>query len=82
MKRYFSINSDIQRLAQNYPIQSSGAETIKVAAYYFYKWIIENNLLYKVKIINMVHDEILIECDKELEQLVLVKIKEFMEKIW
>lgn len=80
MKRYFSINSDIQRLAQNYPIQSSGAETIKVAAYYFYKWIIENNLLYKVKIINMVHDEILIECDKELEQLVLVKIKEFMEK--
>lgn len=80
MKRYFTISSDIQRLAQNYPIQSSGAETIKVAAYFFYKWILENNLMYKVMIVNLVHDEILIECDKELEDIVMAKVKECMEK--
>ena len=80
MKRYFSISSDIQRLAQNYPIQSSGAETIKVAAYFFYKWILENNLMYKVMIVNLVHDEILIECDKELKDIVMAKVKECMEK--
>ena len=80
IKRYFTIGGNIQRLAQNYPIQSSGAETVKVAAYYFYKWIVQSNLMYKVKIVNMVHDEILIECDKELEELVMIKIKEFMEK--
>jgi DNA polymerase-1 len=70
----------IRRLSLNMPIQGTSASITKVACIYFYDWILENNYQNIVKLVNIVHDEILAECPKELSKIVADKMKEFMEK--
>ena len=62
------------------PIQGTSASITKVACIYLYDWILENNYQNIVKLVNIVHDEILAECPKELSKIVADKMKEFMEK--
>lgn len=70
----------IRRNALNFPIQGTSASITKIAIVYLYDWILENNYQDKVKIVNIVHDEVLLECPKEISTLVADKLKTFMEK--
>ena len=68
------MESAMQRLAQNYPIQGQSAETIKIAAILVFDYIVENNYFNIFKLIDLVHDEILAEFPKE-------KLEEFSKVI-
>lgn len=79
VKKYFKYRGILERVSYNYPVQGSAADCTKYAAYLFFKWVQENNLLYTVKFINIVHDEILIECPDDIVQKCSDKLKECME---
>lgn len=77
---YFSSLGKIERIAQNFPIQGTGASMTKYAANLFRRYVRDNDLWDKVMIVNIVHDEIVIECDKNLAPEVADKIKWCMEE--
>lgn len=61
--RFYKLKGMIERAANNYPIQGSAGDSTKEALIYL------NSELYwlnDVLIINVVHDEIVVECPKEL----------------
>ena len=68
------------RLALNSPTQGSGAIILKIATTAFFKWIVKNNYFNKVKICNLIHDEICVEYPEKLKNIVELKLKEAMEK--
>lgn len=78
MREYFNVKGEIERVALNYPIQSSSAETLKAGMVLFFDWIKENNYTDKVLIVNLVHDEAIIEFPKELLGIADVKLRECM----
>ena len=78
--KYNTCKSEIQRKSQNYPIQGSAADVTKLATVYFFKEILKNNWFGIVKIVNIVHDELLIECPIELKNEVDVILINCMEK--
>lgn len=80
IKQFWKYDGIIQRTSQNFNIQGSSAETIKIAAYFLYNWILENNYLHIIKVVNLVHDEILIECPTNLVEITKEKVKECMER--
>ena len=62
VSRFFRKRGDIERMSLNYPIQGESAEITKLACVYFWnKYLVPNNLLFKVLIVNIIHDEILVE---------------------
>lgn len=65
-KKFTKAQGEIARLAQNYPIQGSAADITKYACILYFKWLLKNNYIHIIKIINIVHDEIIIEAPKEL----------------
>ena len=80
VREYFKVKSEMEKHSVNYPVQSTGADTIKIAMIYLFDWILKNNLFGIVKIIILVHDESVIECPKEMKELVANKVQECMEK--
>jgi DNA polymerase I-like protein with 3'-5' exonuclease and polymerase domains len=75
---YFKLKSEYQRLCLNSPVQTCGAMMLKRATSSFFEWIIENNYIGKVLIDNTIHDEIVIECPKELGELVRTTLQKCM----
>ena len=67
-------------MSYNYPIQGTGAEAMKLATIFFFKYLRENSLLFKVLIVNLVHDEILVEVPKKLAEVIKPVIKDCMER--
>jgi len=60
---------EIERMSLNYGIQGQSAEITKLACVYFWSnYLLPNNLIFKVKIINLVHDEIVIEVPDEIAE--------------
>ncbi len=57
---------EIQRISQNFRIQGTAADISKIAGINIMKSLIDNNLLWEVKIVNMVHDEFVVECPDNL----------------
>lgn len=80
VREYFQVKSEMEKHSVNYPIQSTGADTIKIAMIYFFEWILKNNLFGIVKIIILVHDESVIECPENMKEIVANKVQECMEK--
>lgn len=68
VRHHFQVQSKYDRMALNAPTQGSGACIIKTAAVNLFKWIMQNNYFNKVKLCAMVHDELLVEIPKELEE--------------
>lgn len=66
VREHFQAASKWDRMARNAPTQGSGACITKLACTNFFKWIVNNNLFDKVKIVAVVHDEICIEYPEEL----------------
>lgn len=80
VSRYWGFKGEITRMALNYPIQGTGAEMMKMAAILFFKYLVEHDLLFKVYIVNLIHDEILIETPKELALELKPVLQDCMEK--
>lgn len=80
VRKKAKIESEIKRLALNSPIQGTSAEITKIAAIYFFNYLIENKLLFKVFIVNLIHDEILIEAPKNLAEELAKVLKLCMER--
>lgn len=59
--------NEIQRKAQNFCIQGTSSDITKYAAILFFKIILQKNWFNIVKIVNLVHDELLIECPETME---------------
>lgn len=60
-------------------IQGTSAQITKIAAVKFFYWLLEEGLLFKVLIPNLVHDEIMAESPDELVEKVSNKLQEMME---
>jgi DNA polymerase I len=78
VRTFSKLKSSLGRLSQNYPIQGSAADMTKIAAVLFFNWIEREQLRNIVKIVNMIHDEIVIECPENLAQTVAHELKEAM----
>jgi DNA polymerase-1 len=70
---------DIERMSLNYPIQGSSADITKLAGIYFFRYLIEKGLVFKVLMPNVVHDEWIVESPKELAEEMKNKLQECME---
>jgi len=60
--------------AVNYPIQGTGADLLKLAVLLFDANLQKKNI--QAKLVNLVHDEIVVECEKERAE----EVKELLEK--
>jgi DNA polymerase I len=77
---YYRWKGSLRRNSLNYPIQGTSANITKIACIHLFDWILDNNLQNIIKIVNIVHDEVLLECPKNIATEVAKKLKEFMEK--
>jgi DNA polymerase-1 len=64
-KKYNVYRGMMSRSAQNYPIQGQAANITKLSTVLMHKYIKNNNLWDKIKIIVNVHDEIVLEAHKD-----------------
>lgn len=79
-KSWYVLRGELLRLCMNYPIQGSSADMTKVATIIFFKYLIKNNLLWTVKIVNLVHDEIVVECPDEMTDQIAKALEDSMLK--
>ena len=79
VKEYFKFKGMIERKSLNYPIQGSSAEITKFAALKFYNILLDRELLGVVKICNIVHDEIVVECPENIAEYVANTLQKCME---
>ncbi|MGV8961911.1 MAG: DNA polymerase [Candidatus Saccharimonadaceae bacterium] len=77
--KYNKAKSIIQRTAQNYPIQGTAADITKYAGILFFKQIIERGWWMIVKSVNLIHDELLVECPKDMREEVQKVLIDCME---
>lgn len=71
--------SSIYNKCLNTPIQSTAADMSKLAGVLILNWIIENKKFGRVKIVNFVHDEYVLECNPRIADQVSAMLKEKME---
>jgi DNA polymerase-1 len=79
VREYFMKRGDIERMSLNYPVQGSSSDITKLACIYMYRFLKENNYLFQVKMVNIVHDEILCECSTSLADIVSKALQKSME---
>ena len=80
VRQYFMKKGDIERMSLNYPIQGSSADITKLAGVYFFRYLRENNLIFKVLLPNVVHDEWIVEAPEEMASEISKVLQECMEK--
>tara|TARA_R100000654_G_scaffold46335_2_gene72550 strand:- start:454 stop:1290 length:837 start_codon:yes stop_codon:yes gene_type:complete len=80
VREYFKLKGMIERKGLNYVIQGTAASQTKYAGIKLFKWILDNDYFGVVKVVNLVHDEIVVECPEELVTIVEPKVKQFMEE--
>lgn len=77
---YYRFKGTYERASKNYPIQGLSGSMTKLAGIYLYDNLKELNLLNNTKIVNLVHDEIVVETTPENTELVSKLVSESMEK--
>jgi DNA polymerase-1 len=80
VRQYFMKKGEIERMSLNYPIQGSSADITKLAGVYFFRYLRENDLIFKVLLPNVVHDEWIVEASEELAPEICKVLQECMEK--
>lgn len=65
---YNGVLGRIERQGKNHPIQGSGSDVIKLAMWFTYKYIRDNNLKDKVHILLNVHDQLTTACVPEITE--------------
>ena len=79
VSKFFRKRGDIERMSLNYGIQGESAEITKLACVYFWsKYLVPNNLLFKVLIVNIIHDEVLVETPEEIAQQTAAQLEKAM----
>ena len=76
---YFKTKSDMRKVSLNYPIQGTSGSMTKLAVVLFFQWICKNNLIGKVKVCNIVHDEVVVECPQDMAEVVSKQLQKAME---
>lgn len=76
--QFSKLKSEYQRLSLNNPVQARSAHQLKLATCILFEWILENQLINKVLIVNAVHDELVVECKEYYELIVRNKVQEAM----
>ena len=77
---YSKVKGELERFAQNYKIQGTGGSMTKLASIYFYDEIEKRDLWNKVWLVNLVHDELVPECNKQYSELAAQLVQEAMLK--
>tara|TARA_R110000803_G_scaffold71102_4_gene134172 strand:+ start:14135 stop:16138 length:2004 start_codon:yes stop_codon:yes gene_type:complete len=80
VSEFFKFQGMIERKSLNYPIQGSSAEITKFAALKFFDQLKQRDMLDKVKICNIVHDEIVVECPEAMAEGVAKSLQHCMEE--
>jgi DNA polymerase-1 len=81
VSRYFRKKGDIERMSLNYRVQGESAEISKLAGIYFWQdYLMPKKLFNTVKIVNIIHDEYLIECPESIIEECSNAIQHAMEK--
>jgi DNA polymerase I-like protein with 3'-5' exonuclease and polymerase domains len=64
----------------NSPVQGSAGDALKIAAYRFMHWAMEYDPLdvHDIRIVNFIHDELLVECLEDVKDDVSAALKEIM----
>ena len=78
VRHYFKRKSSSEKQAIDYKCQGSGAAMWKLACIFLWKYIQEHNLVFKVKFVVPVHDEINIECPTEIAEEMAPVLKDCM----
>jgi len=79
VQKYFRKHGDIYRTALNYPIQGTAADITKTATCIILNRIMKEGWMNIVKLVHLVHDEILVECPDDMADMVSSIVKEAME---
>jgi len=79
VSKFFKTKGSIERESMNFPIQGCAGEQTKLATAMLYKVIKDRGLLFTVKIVNLIHDEILLECPKDMAEEFADILKKCME---
>lgn len=77
---HFKAKTKWEKNACNSPLQGSGACIFKVFNKFLFDWVVDNGYFNIIKFCIPVHDEINVECPKELAQTVSDKIQEIMKQ--
>lgn len=80
VRSYFKKKSEIERSSVNYRIQGTSASITKIAGFYLYEHIVQHDLLNVVKIVNIVHDELVVECPTPMAEEMAKVVQSCMEK--
>lgn len=80
LRPLWGLKSTVYRLSLNTPIQGTAADMSKVAGVLILRWIIKNKSFGKVKIVNFVHDEYVIECHPKKAETISAMMKSCMEE--
>ncbi len=82
-RRYLDKNDPaIERKAINTPIQGSSADLIKIAMVQFEERLRKEGLKEKASLLLSVHDELVVECDRDVAEKVQSLLKESMLRFW
>jgi len=80
VRDYFKFQGAMERKSYNYPIQGTSAEITKLAALRFFNELISTNCHRTVKICNIIHDEIVIECGENQADYMANRLQYHMEE--
>ena len=80
VRKVFSWKGNIERNALNYPIQGTSADITKMAGVFLFRYLLDHDLLFKVFMPNVVHDEILLDCPEEMADEIGLVLKVCMEE--
>lgn len=73
-------DNKLKNYCYNYPIQGTSAAITKLAGILYWNHLVKENLVFKVKIAIICHDEYLIEVPKELAEQEALALKKCMEE--
>ena len=76
---YFHKKGEIERNALNTPVQGTSALITKIATIKLFNYLQSKGLLFKVLIVNSVHDEILVECPEDISKSIANALQKCME---
>ena len=80
VRHYFRRKSDCEKNAINYKCQGTGAIMFKLASIFLYKYLRDNDLLFKVKLCIPAHDEWNIEVPEEIADEMAVVLADCMSR--
>lgn len=80
VRHFFRRKSASEKQAINYPCQATGAVMFKLASIYIYQYLLNHNLLFKVKLCIPAHDEWNIEVPEDIVEEMTHVIQDSMSK--